>query len=614
MRAFDRRSFRPSSLSIASPLVAASLFVTSSALAQVTVQLDELRQTMDGFGASSAFFSENISDEDAEFLFSEETGIGLSLLRVRIHHEGAITMEIETAKKAKMWGARVWAAPWTPPPEWKTNGELNAKPMAHLRSQNFGDYANYLADFAEYMAAEGVPLLAITPQNEPDWEADWDGCLWSASEMVTFIGQHLGPVFEERALDVMIVAPDTAHLRNLPGFTDAIIADADAKKYTAGISTHPYSAADFDMNWSVPRDNGMFFWQTEISQENFNPRDYPDPSMTSALAMVRMVHDHLTKLWMGAWNWWNLTAVTENYQDDQNRQNPALIQNGERFKRAYALGNYAKFVRPGFKRVEATPQPVTDVLVSAYRGDARVVVVAVNATSAASMQTFTLQGELGGTVESAVPWVTSDTLSLEAQPPVAIANGAFQFSLPAKSVTSLVVDIDVPASGGTGGMAGTAGSGGMAGTAGAGGMAGLGGGTTAGDAGMGGLATGGLAGMGGAATAGDGGTSTSGGAPTAGTAGLDTGGMAGAAAGAAGGNAGVGTGGTGDGGAPAAGSGGTGMAGAGAPMQDDGAPASEGCACRTPSTSSESAGRWSLALLTVGLAFARRRTRGSKRA
>ena len=454
------RGVRPRSLSIISPLFAVVALVTPSALAQVTVQVNELRQTMDGFGASSAFFSEDISEEDAEFLFSEETGIGLSLLRVRIHHEDAVTMELETAKKAKMWGARVWAAPWTPPPAWKTNNELNAKPMAHLRSQNFGDYANYLADFAEYMADEGVPLVAITPQNEPDWEADWDGCLWSPSEMVTFIGQHLGPVFEERGLDVMIVAPDTAHLRNLPGFVDAILANADAKKYTAGISTHPYSAADFDMTWSVPRDNDLFFWQTEISQENFDPRDYPDPTMTSALTMLRMVHDHLTQLWMGAWNWWNLTAVTENYEDDPNRQNPALIQNGERFKRAYALGNFAKFVRPGFQRVEATPSPATDVLVSAYRNDSRVVVVAINAGGSAASQTFTLEGDLGGTVADAVPWVTSDTLSLEAQTAVAITNGAFQFSLPAKSVTTFVVDIDVAATGGTGGMAGTAGTGG----------------------------------------------------------------------------------------------------------------------------------------------------------
>jgi glucuronoarabinoxylan endo-1,4-beta-xylanase len=600
MSASSRRSYRSRFLLIASPLVAAGVLVTSSAMAQVTVQVAELRQTMDGFGASSAFFSEDISEEDAEFLFSEDTGIGLSLLRVRIHHEDAITMEIETAKKAKMWGARVWAAPWTPPPEWKTNGELNAKPMAHLRSQNFGDYANYLADFAEYMATEGVPLVAITPQNEPDWEADWDGCLWSTSEMVTFIGQHLGPVFEQRGLDVMIVAPDTAHLRNLAGFVDAILANADAKKYTAGISTHPYSAADFDMTWSVPRDNDMFFWQTEISQENFEPRDYPDPTMTSALTMVRMVHDHLTKLWMGAWNWWNLTAVTENYEDDPNRQNPALIQNGERFKRAYALGNYAKFVRPGFKRVEATPSPATDILVSAYRSDSRVVVVAVNASSAASSQTFTLEGDLGGTVADAVPWVTSDTLSLEAQTAVAISNGAFQYSLPAKSVTSFVVDIDVTVTG-TGGM------GGMAGTAGSGGVAGTGGVTTAGDGGVGGVASGGMAGIGGvAAAAGEGGVSASGGAPAAGAAGLGAGGVAGSAAGMAG-TSGAGapaggapTAGTGSGAAPAAGTG---------TSTPDDTPASEGCSCRTAGTREGSAARWSLAVLAVVLAFARRRAR-----
>ena len=90
--------------------------------------------------------------------------------------------------------------------------------------------------------------------------------------------------------------------------------------------------------------------------------------MTSAITMLRMIHDHMTVANMNAWHWWALMD-TDNPIADQARQNPALIQAGVTFKRANALGNFAKFVRPGMVRVGATSRPATDILVSAYRDD-----------------------------------------------------------------------------------------------------------------------------------------------------------------------------------------------------------------------------------------------------
>lgn len=545
---------------ISIPALALGLFWASNASAEVVVQLDELRQRIDGFGASSAFFSEDISQEDADFLFGVEQGIGLSLLRVRINHERNDTTDIETAKKAYALGARVWAAPWSPPPEYKTNEALPADPgNGRLKTANYADFASYLADFAEWMEAQGVPLTAITPQNEPDWPATWDGCLYSASEMANFIGNHLGPEFEERGLDdVMIVAPDTASLKNLPAFAEALVADANVMKYLDGISTHPYSEEDFDYSWSVPRDNNLFFWQTEISWESFNEGpnvdDTPDPGMKTALWMVKMMHRHLTKLWMNSWSYWNLTAVADNYADDSKRKNPALIQDGVRYKRAYALGNYSKFVRPGFVRVEATPEPATDLYVSAYKSDDRVVIVAINDSNAAATQTIKLTGDLGGPVENAVPWVTSDQLALEAQAPIAIdaTDNSFEASLPPKSVTSFVVDVDVPEPPGSGGSGGTDGASGS--------------------------------------------TSVSGGA----------GGTAGSAS-AVGGAGGLGSGGTGPslGGSSGDAAGGS---SSGAPQSSAAAADESGCACRVAARSSrEAPALWALAASAVAIALGRRR-------
>jgi len=515
----NRRSLERGSFFVASSLAALCLLVAPEVVAQVTIDADQLHQVMDGFGASSAFFSESIKAKDAEFLFSESTGIGLSLLRVRINHENGNTTDLDTALKAHAWGAKIWAAPWTPPIEWKTNGILEAhvegEEDGRLIPANYGDFATYLADFAEYMAEEGVPLTAITPQNEPDWPSEWPGCLYTPEELLTFIRDHLGPTFEARGLDdILIFAPDTAHLKNLPDFADALVADEAAMGYLDGISTHPYSQSGdvFDTSWSVPRDNGLLFWQSEISWERFfeDPlpaMDTPDPGMKTALWMGKLMHEHITKLQVNAWSYWNLVAVTDDYDND--RQNPALIQDGVIFKRAYVLGNFSKFVRPGATRIEATAEPAAGVFVSAYKMDERVVVVAINDNASTSSQTFSLSGALAYPIVDTVPWVTSDTLALEAQAALTMTEGAFAYDLPAKSVTSFVVTLDAPVPEGTGGASG------VGGDTGSGGVAAGSGGAAPGSGGVGAATGSGGDGVGGAATAAGGASLGSGGAGAA---------------------------------------------------------------------------------------------------
>src|SRR5512138_1973562 len=56
----------------------------SASAADVTISWSDTKQTIDGFGASSAWFGSNISDDVARQLFDPKTGIGLSLLRVQV--------------------------------------------------------------------------------------------------------------------------------------------------------------------------------------------------------------------------------------------------------------------------------------------------------------------------------------------------------------------------------------------------------------------------------------------------------------------------------------------------------------------------------------------------
>ena len=64
--------------------------------------------------------------------------------------------------------------------------------------------------------------------------------------------------------------------------------------------------------------------------------------------------------------------------------NPGLTDGGKLTRRAYALGNFSRFVRPGFERVNATNSPLRGVFVSAYQApdSARFAVIAINSNAA----------------------------------------------------------------------------------------------------------------------------------------------------------------------------------------------------------------------------------------
>jgi hypothetical protein len=223
-----------------------------------------------------------------------------------------------------------------------------------------------------------------------------------------------------------------------------MLADPAAKDYLSVVATHPYQngSAAIKLDYKKPAQNGKQFWQSEWSQEN--PKgDTPNPTMTSAIDMMKRLHDHMVVSNMNAWNWWGIyisADALKSADEKKIRQNPALIQPdatlGESymFKRGYALGNWSKFVRPGFQRIAATDKPTGGVLIEAYRDATHIAVIAVNTGSKPVTQKFILDGATFGTL---TPWVTSPDDNLAAKDPIT-AYDTFTYDLPASSVVTFV--------------------------------------------------------------------------------------------------------------------------------------------------------------------------------
>ena len=403
----------------------------------VEVDLAQTYQRIDGFGASSAWTAGNISDDLADQFFSPELGIGLSLLRVQIKPAGNTT-ELGTARKAAARGAKVWAAPWTPPVAWKT-GMDGCGYAGTLQDVYRQDWANRLASFASSMAAEGIPLAAISAQNEPNYAAvadvaedgtpdcssGWDSCIYQPTQLVTFIRDFLGPALAAQGLSVPVMAPETQGWDQFGSYADPLMADSTALGMVGPIAMHHYAGSPFD--YAPAKKAGKVLWQTEVSDDKQGQK--VDMTIDSGLRVAAMIHDNLVKGNVSAWHYWWLMPAGGG--------NSALTANMTLLPRAYVLGNWSKFVRPGFVRVAATAESQQYVYTSAFHDppSGRVVLVATNHKSNDLQQDFTIAG---GTVTQVTPWLTAEGTDLKEQGAMSVTDGKFTALLPARSVTTFV--------------------------------------------------------------------------------------------------------------------------------------------------------------------------------
>ena len=128
----------------------------------VNVDFNDVRQRIDGFGASDAW-NPALTDAQADLLFSPTSGIGLSILRVGIDENGDDMSSYSNATKAAARGAIVWAAPWSAPAAWKNNGSITNG--GQLLPARYDAWATTLAGFAAKLQQNaGVPLFGLSVQ------------------------------------------------------------------------------------------------------------------------------------------------------------------------------------------------------------------------------------------------------------------------------------------------------------------------------------------------------------------------------------------------------------------------------------------------------------------
>jgi glucuronoarabinoxylan endo-1,4-beta-xylanase len=409
--------------------VIALLFLPHPCLAEVgdlVVGWTDVRQSIDGWGASDAFSAPNMmTDQQADLLFGQMNGIGLSFLRVGIRSDGTDYASMTNITKASERGAKVWAVPWTAPAGWKDNSDTsNGGHLCAVGGQgtctgsHYDDWANRLASFVTSVkSTTGVDLYAISVQNEPDYTPpppSYDSMLYTDEEMVNFV-KVLGSKLASLPVQPKLICGEYSNWGRLWSLASAIEHDTDALAFTDIYAAHQYGGVSA---YQGPRSRSI--WQTEMSNfESFDAR------IIHGVTVAKWIWDAIVNGNVTAWHYWWL-AIPQYFNSD----NQALISSdGTAGKHLYTFGNYSKFVRPGWVRVGADGLTNRNLHATAYKnattGDFAVVVVNDSGGDLSFAASFT-----GATVASVTPYITDATRDLIAQPGVTVTTGRFTYTVP----------------------------------------------------------------------------------------------------------------------------------------------------------------------------------------
>ncbi|MGH7740271.1 MAG: glycoside hydrolase, partial [bacterium] len=428
-----------------------------------TIDATTTDQYIRGFGACSAWHENTYSSQLATWYWDDTgmtgnnpNGIGLSMLRCHIPYTNSVgasggtgisdSGEIAVMKQAVGMGVtQVWLTEWAPPASYRPSGSSwgssnNTFTGAATAPANAADtgYAGYLTNYIQYvnsqLASTGVKVLAISPQNEPDWNPTYESALWTAGQFDVFAGS-LYSALQTAGLNTKIMIPESfADNKTLAA---TAMDDATVAPEIGVIGNHLYG-----LNGATPYSlSGAGFthltnqesWETEMSDVSGAAND---TSITSGLQVASWVQQCVVDASMNAYHAWWLYPTGST--------NEALIgTDNQSTKKLWCLGNWSRFVRPGYYRMGATVSPSAGVSLSAFKSDdssspATVVIVAINKNTSATSTTFNLSGF---SVSSVTPWVTDSSNNLTKQTAVAVSGNSFTYNLNAQSVISFVASV-----------------------------------------------------------------------------------------------------------------------------------------------------------------------------
>jgi len=381
----------------------------------IDLDISKTFQLIEGFGGAfteaGAFaisqISPQLKQEVINAYFDDVGGIGYSLCRTHInscdfslgnysydetpedyqlqnfsidHDKTLLIPFIKDAMQVSRTGFKLFASPWSPPAWMKTNAQMNHG--GKLKPQCRSVWALYFTKYIKAYMEAGIPIWAITVQNEPDAVQRWDSCLYSNNEERDFLKFHLAPTLAEQGLShIKIIIWD--HNKDiLVERISTILSDQQAAKYVWGIGFHWYAGTFFE---NMAKVHSFFPDKHLIATEGCHEGGVKLGSWQTGETYGHAIIGDLNN-WAVGWVDWNMVLDetggpnhAKNYCDApiiaDTKTNRIYYQSSY-----YYLGHFSKYIRPGAVRILCSTKNSKLEAVAFQNPNGSVVTVVMNRT------------------------------------------------------------------------------------------------------------------------------------------------------------------------------------------------------------------------------------------
>jgi len=447
---------------------------------QLYTNLTKMYQTVESYGASGAWWAttygtEPFVDQMLKTLFTDE-GAGLNNYR---HNVGGSVLE--DMSDAGNMGIRATKSPLledgsydvlrdiggytvltklrdlgtiddftffmnSPPSTMTKNGKTFADPdaavLSNLREHAYEAYAKYVVDVVQLYREIGIPVKYVSPVNEPqyDWNVgNQEGCHYEPDETIRIIELIAAELLDRCEKDpsmedvrISFAESGTWYDKNyINNLYWTLYANPDYSSKFAHIGAHSY-AANAAVKEQLMKDLFKMIAKVNLRQTEFAyGAQQTDLSITSAVAVARVMHEDLSILNVDGWSFW-LAGGNGSYSDALVYYNVGQ-SDVVATKRLWAMGQYARFTK-GAIRVEADSYGMPEnVFTTAYVDPKNGNLVYVIINDSGADQTFSLVGLPAGSVADV--YETSAARSLGFRGTMTADAG---YTLPDESITTLV--------------------------------------------------------------------------------------------------------------------------------------------------------------------------------
>ena len=352
-------------------------------------------QTFEEFGTSSCWWAQTIesdkmAQEIAKRLYSEDEGLGLKIFRYNIGGGEADNPDCRIWDTSRRTESFYVLNPESGEYEYDFTRDANARRVmdyaikygaekiilfcnsphfsmtasghasgglteyaSNLPKENYQAFVDYVLTIADWFVAQGYPIYAISPINEPmwSWGGDWvgqEGCHYTVDETVELL-ELFATEMKKRNSPYKLNCPESGEMSwDYYEYVEKFFESEILNELCDTYSGHSYW---MDTKSEEKKQIGDKIKETypdkkyEMSEWCELPLTIDSTTIDSGLHMAQVIVDDLTH--MNAVSWQSWTAVNGDGLLDRNSDGELITYN-----RYYAFKHFTSFIKPGMVRIK----------------------------------------------------------------------------------------------------------------------------------------------------------------------------------------------------------------------------------------------------------------------